>query len=482
VTTENTFEKFIPSIEEDEKYFLAHVLKNIPDITLLDKNSFVDNNASEVYSTISNLITTFGLKSFTSDVLLSNNKNLNREYTESLFRIRFVNDRNYLNLVIKNIKDYKIKLKIGNTVEKWLVELTSTGDLNYNTIRNLADSIFNESLKLDSSNDLKSYQELTDTYKETIEQRILGQNIRSLGYKVLDKIIARPAAAGEMTTIFGMKGSGKSLFVKCIENMLINQNVCVLSINLEMTEESNMDRRVSIATNYTLQQLLDPNFLQSEENKNFITKNLEEFNKRKNYLYYSGAELSLKDLEKQIQNAKRYFQDSNVLPNDGYIFITIDLSEQLDELSGKSGTDLKPGVNKLLQLCKKYNCHIVNVLQSNENLFRGGRMFSTPEAIENFTLQPEMVEGGSVYAARSRCVIAINRPLVLKRRYFPAREEEWDIETDILWANIVKQNDGKLGRTSFVFAHDSFRLYPYKQQTTTNDENQETNNTVRRRS
>lgn len=475
---DNIFEKLIPSVMEDEKYFLAYILKNVSDINLLQKNDFVNSQALETYNTILYLVNDFGLKIIPLDVLLQYNINLNKEYAESLYRIRFV-DKAYLNLVIKNIKDYKIKLNIGNSVENWLNELTAKGDLNYDKIRLLADTILNDSSKLDDNNDLKSYIELTETYTETIQQRIDGINIRSMGYKVLDKIIARPAAPGEMTTIFGMKGSGKSLFVKCIENMLINQNVCVLSINLEMTEESNMDRRVSIATNYTLQQLLDPEFLKSEENLKFIKKNLNDFTKRKNYLYYSNAELSLKDFEKNIQNAKRYFKDNNVLPDDGYIFITIDLAEQLEELSGKAGTDLKPGVNRLLQLCKKYNCHIINVLQSNENLFRGGRMFSTPEAIDSFTLQPEMVEGGSVYAARSRCVIAINRPLVLKRRYFPNREEEWDIETDILWANIVKQNDGKLGRTPFIFASDSFRLFPYKLQTFNSEE--QTNNEPSRR-
>ena len=171
--------------------------------------------------------------------------------------------------------------------------------------------------------------------------------------------------------------------------------------------------------------------------------------------------MSLVQLDSFLSKCKQKFREAGVLPEDEYMFVTSDLTEQIEELSGKSGTDLKEGINNLLKLCKKHNCHKLNILQSNENLFRSGKMFSQPESCDFFTLQPEMIEGGAVYAARSRVVIAVNRPLLLKRRFFPDREEEWDIEEDILYLNIVKMNDGKLSRTSFVFSGDSFRLVPY---------------------
>jgi hypothetical protein len=249
--------------------------------------------------------------------------------------------------------------------------------------------------------------------------------------------------------------------------MLVNSNVPVISINLEMTEESNMDRKISVATNYSLEQLLDYEFLQSEENIKFIEESLLSLEERKNYIYYSEPEMSLDQLDKLLYRSKQYFADHHILPKDEYMFITSDLTEQIEELSGKAGTDLKPGVNKLLQLAKKYKSHKLNILQSNENHFRAGKNFSTPEAIDNFSLQPEMVEGGSVYAARSRCVLAVNRPLTLKRRFFPDREDEWNLENDILFCNVVKQNDSQfLSRAPFVFSDSSFRLIPYKQENT----------------
>jgi intein/homing endonuclease len=90
-----------------------------------------------------------------------------------------------------------------------LTQITQKGDLNYDTIRALANDILSTSVKLDNDSSLRTYKELSETYRETIQRRIAGEGKKSLGYKSLDKIVIRPASAGEMTTLFGMKGSGK---------------------------------------------------------------------------------------------------------------------------------------------------------------------------------------------------------------------------------------------------------------------------------
>jgi len=461
-----TFEKFIPSVEKDEKYFLAHILKNPQELNLLPEKHFKTTQGRHFYKTIHTLHNE-NITQYDNILIKRSNIHLEQDYIDSIFRIR-LKDKEYLNHCIKNIKDYEVKLSIGDTTEKFLTQVTQSGDLNYDTIRQLANDILYNSIKLDQDSTLRTYTDLSNTYRETLQRRLAGEGKKSLGFKSLDRIIPRPAAAGEMTTCFGMKGSGKSLKVKSIENMLINSYVPVVSINLEMTEESNMDRKISVATNYSLDQLLDMEFLKSEENIKFIEDSLVRLEEKKNYIYYAEPEMSLDQLDSYLYKCKEHFRDNKVLPKDEYMFITIDLTEQIEELSGKAGTELKPGVNRLLQLSKKHKCHIMNVLQSNENLFRGGKMFSSPEACDSFTLSTSMVEGGSVYAARSRVVLAVNRPLLLKRQYFPSRNEEWDLEDDIMFINIVKMNDGKLGRAPFVFSDDSFRLVPYDPGKTTN--------------
>lgn len=453
----SSFEKFIPSVEEDELYVLSYILKHTDKITEIKEKELKSKQAQEFYNTISELIEK-GTKEFSSSIIQKYNVNIPDEFINKVFSTSEVSEQIFKDS-IKNIKDYSTKIIIGNTVEKFLTQTTKKGDLHYNTIRDLSDNILSNALKLTEDNIISDTSVLMNNYRKTIQARKDGIGKRTFGFSVLDNLCVRPAAVGEMTTIVGMKGSGKSLLALCIENALINSKVPVLSINLEMTEESNMDRLVSIRKNISLETLLDP----TEQDLEEIEDGIRDIEKIPHYYYYTDYQMTLADLDVAISKAKQKFKEVGVLPADGYIIVKIDLTEQIEELSGKAGTDLKQGVNRLLQLCKKHGIHIINVLQSNENLFRGGKRFSTPEACDSFTIQVEDVEGGSVYAARSRVVFAVNRPLLLKKRFFPERNEEWDLSIDILFANIVKQNDSpNLGRTPFVFGSNSFRLFPFK--------------------
>jgi replicative DNA helicase len=457
------FSKFIPSVEEDEKHLLAYIIKNPSEHYIIDKNSFTVNNTKLLYETITDCYLNLEIKNFDRRVIQKYCPSIPLDYINSILEINNFDDK-VIKSFTKNIKDYDVKKQIIKTVEKFLTETTARGELHYDTIRTLADNILYNSIKLDDDKTVRTNVDLVESYKETLKKRESGQSKRSYGYNVIDKMLIRPAAAGEMTTLFGIKGSGKSLICKGMENILVNKGACVISVNLEMIEESNMDRFVSMETNLSLEDLLSDN--KSEEMKRVIQEALELRETKLNYAYYAEPIITLNELDAYIYKCKQKFKEAGVLPEDGYCFITIDLTEQIEELSGKAGTELKPGVNRLLQICKKHNCHVVNVLQANENIFRGGKSFSDPDSCDNFSLQPEMVEGGSVYAARSRIVMAVNRPLSLKRRFFPNREEEWDICTDLIYVNIVKQNDSPfLSKTSFAFGDSSFRLFPYKENT-----------------
>ena len=144
-----------------------------------------------------------------------------------------------------------------------------------------------------------------------------------------------------------------------------------------------------------------------------------------------------------------------------------------DFSNAKGSYEIKCACNHLHRLARKHKCHIVYLAQANENKFRSGKTFTTPESCESYRTQVEDVEGGASYAARSRVVMSINRPNVLKRRFLHERIEEWELEDDIMYITIVKQNDGKLGECMFVFPDDSFRLIPYKKDNLEKQENEQ---------
>ncbi|OQA15559.1 MAG: hypothetical protein BWY64_02836 [bacterium ADurb.Bin363] len=450
---------FVPSVEEDEFYCLSHCIL-FPD-KLDNLKKFTNDHTEKIRQVLNELKQ--NQISFDKNILIKETS-LPVEI-EKIFSLN-AKDEKAFDSYAKAINDYWTQIDIIGKVQEFLYSSNKKGGLDYTKIKDLASEILNNYHKYDDSAVILNTHDLSERYRNEMEQRDKGLSQRTTGSKDLDKLLARPFAPQEMTTLFGNKGSGKSLFCKFLENNLITLGVCVISINLEMTDTSNYDRLISMREGISL-----PDLIKSDKEprlKSKIENGIKKIEQIKNFLYYKEGEVSLDQLESLIKKSKVIFKELGVLPEDEYCVVTIDLTEQIEELSGKAGTDLKPGINRLLQIAKRSNCHIVNILQSNENIFRGGRMLGTPEACESFSLQPEHVEGGSVYAARSRAVIAVNRPTVLKRRFFPAREEEWDLEPDVMWINVVKQNDAKLGRTAFVFSEDNFRLFPFKRDNTNN--------------
>mgnify|MGYP001361130350 FL=1 len=450
----------LPPIYSYELYVLRYICE-YPENIYIIKSSYFDNKDFKViFNIIKEKHDLQNISKITNTLLFSFITKDKYKYITEIFNTPLVNYEEF-KIYCNNLYEHSIKKEILLNVNDFL-NTTISQKIDYTQIQELADKIFYSTIQLNQDdNSLKPFEILVKDYEKIIEYREKGIGKKTYGFSSIDNLIIRPASPGEMTTIFGMKGSGKSLFVKCMEMTLVNKGIPVISFNLEMTEESNLDRLLSIETNLSLQDILQLD--QNNENKNIILQKLQEQKQKKNYLYYAEPILTLNELDLYIYKAKQFFKEQNVLPEDGYCIVTIDLTEQIEELNGKAGTELKPGVNKLLQIAKKHNIHIINVLQSNENIFRAGKMFSDPDQCDSFTLQPEHVEGGSVYAARSRIVMAINRPLLLKKRFFPSRNEEWDLEIDKLIVRIVKQNDSpKLGQAIFVFGDNSFRLYPCK--------------------
>lgn len=455
----DTIFSLLPDIYTYELYVLRYICEYPETIYTVQEKYFNNKDLQHIYSIFKEKYTLQKLEKITQSVLQTFIQKDKYHYITEIFSkdtITYEEFKLYCNILY----EHSIKKEILINVNEFL-NTTLSPKTDYKHIQTLADKILYSTIQLNQeTNVLKSFEVLAQDYITILQNRERGIGKKTYGFSSIDTLLVRPASPGEMTTIFGMKGSGKSLFVKCIEMMLVNKGIPVISFNLEMTEESNLDRLLSIETNLSLQDILQ---LQCEEHKQEILNKLEIQKNKKNYLYYSEPTLTLQELDLYIYKAKQFFREQNVLPEDEYCVVTIDLTEQIEELNGKAGTELKPGVNKLLQIAKKHNIHIINVLQSNENIFRAGKMFTSPEQCDMFTLQPEHVEGGSVYSARSRIVMAINRPLLLKKRFFPSRNEEWDLEIDKLIVRIVKQNDSpKLGQAIFVFGDNSFRLYPYK--------------------
>jgi hypothetical protein len=249
-----------------------------------------------------------------------------------------------------------------------------------------------------------------------------------------------------------------SIFAKHIENNLINKGVCVLSFNLEMSKESSIDRLLCIRERIPLKDMQQPGM--TPRLKAVIQRGLTSISKLLNYIYCPDEYMDFYTLDASIHKAKNMFRENKVLPDDEYMVIIIDL---LDMVKGfDDPKEIKTSMDELHRLARKHKIHIIGLVQANENKFRNGKIFKNPEELDYYKIGLEDIYNGSSYGARARVVISLNRPLFMKRRFFPELEERWELEDDLILVNVVKQNDGYLSQTKFVFG-ENFMITPFEE-------------------
>lgn len=460
MASENLAEQLLSDTSKEQSKIITYIFNNPESYDIIDKKYFTDSFIIQLYDFIVSL---YDKKvEVTKELIVSLCKEKNVNFKEDTLSI-YIQDKvesstNILEYIRIVRESYIRKNLLANTTQV-LSNIVSGQDIDYTKLQTLADNLVNTDSTLEET--LLDFEQLTDKYESVLEKRRNGENKRTMGFNNLDSLLARPAAIGESTGIVALKMFGKSLLLKCIENSLMNQRICVLSVNLEMEAESNYDRLLAIREGIELKHLLHPDKNEESMDKK-IKVSMERLKTIPNYLYYTEAQITLDELDMLIYKAKKEFKKRECLPEDEYIVVAIDSMDMVDDFANsKDSYAIKKAANKMHQINRKHKCHIVYLVQSNENVFRAGKSFTTPEACDAFRTQTEHVEGGATYAARSRVILSINRPLVLKRRYLSERKEEWDLEDDIMYVTVVKQNDGKLGECKFVFPDDSFRLVPF---------------------
>jgi replicative DNA helicase len=477
---QNFFEKVIPSITTEQERVLSYILQNPEEYDIIDKKYF---ESDVVISTLHNFVSELIESNTPVDkgILVSKCRQLDPTFKEDGLDHYYSTPekKEIVEAYIQVIKDNYNKRQILQDISKLVSGVAGKKELDYDKLQQLSETLLNAETSI--SDLLLDLNDLSDMYKDVFEKRKAGTQRRSLGFNNIDTLLARPGAAGEMTGIVGAKGSGKSLLSKCIENSLVNQRVCVVSINLEMEAESNYDRLLCIRENLELKHLLYPQE-NDEAINNRIEKGIKRLKDKQNYLYYTESQITLAELDKILYVAKKEFKKRGCLPEDEYMLIAIDLADMIDDFSNAEGAyGIKKAANKLHQLTRKHKCHTMYLVQANENKFRGGKTFTTPEACDSYRVQVEDVEGGATYAARSRVMLSINRPNLLKKRFLHERREEWDLENDIMYVTVVKQNDGKLGECQFVFPDETFRIIPYSKDKNIQQENTNNSEPIRRR-
>ena len=341
--------------------------------------------------------------------------------------------------------------------EDILVETLKPGTTPLKVFRDFAEEILFGVNTIEAEHLLLTGEDLADSHRKVIDDRDKGIIQRSLGFKVLNDFLKGHAALPEeITFIAGMKGFGKSLLLKAIESILIDEGVCVLSVNLEMSKASNTDRLICIRHGIPLEDLHKKDM--GPRLRGAIDQALDEISRIPNYRYCPSEQMDVTQLDQLIAEAKRDFKRAGVLPEDGYMIVMLDSADMLEGFLDPR--QIKAQSLKLLASIRKNKVHLCGLVQMNENMMRGGgKLFKTPEDLEHLRFTFKDIDGGAHYAARARLVLTINRPLHLKKMFFPEMSDRWAFEDDILNLVVAKANDADIsGNLPLLFNGAAMRI------------------------
>jgi replicative DNA helicase len=448
----------VPNTDEAEQKYIGYLLSSLAEVYLIPISNYSNFTNRTIVESLLELQEK-NLKIDYDSLLLLCKKKSDLFDSGTLYKI-YNQPKNFENIELfkSEINEGAIKRNTLLQLENLLIATTNKKFFDINNFQNLLQKLIETSYSL-SDNELLNGNILLSNYKELQEKRKNGILLRSLGYESLHKIINKPGAPEEITALVAQKGAGKSAFAKNIEQKLISKGICVVSINLEMSEESCMDRFQCLKTGFPLSLILSKENNPREQAQ--IDRAAESWKNINNYLFYKESSLSLNQLDGLIFKSKQIFKNAGILPKDEYCFITIDLLDMVEEFSiAKTTYEIKTAMNKLHQIIRKHKVHALLLLQANENKLRNGKIFKNPSDLDYYKVGMEDIEGSSVFAQRCRVVITLTRSLQMKKRFFPEQNELWDLETDIINCNIVKQNEGFEGFCQFVMGNN-FRIYPF---------------------
>lgn len=260
--------------------------------------------------------------------------------------------------------------------------------------------------------------------------------------------------------------SHNTIFSNNQKNYLVNKGICVLEFQFDMPDEAVDDRIIGLRGNIPLNDLDNGKLLTVDRHVNKkISGVLSDLENKHNYLRFSEGTASIDEIDYYIYEAKSYFRNHGVLPDDEYIFIIFDTVEMIQDFVNSSGVQqIKNCIEKLHVINKKHNCHMFNLLQANENKLRGGNMFKKPEQLDYYTIGMEDIHGSSAYGMRSRLILSAQRPVYMKKQFFPEHEDFplWEEDDDLYVIRSIKLNSGEPYRVEFVLDPHTLKLYPLK--------------------
>jgi replicative DNA helicase len=424
-------------LEIKDNYFLSNEGKTLYDVLLdLYRNnvSFSDDNIVSAGGQKSESITFELLKSIRSI-----------EYDDSAWK-------HYRDILQKSYAKDKIQSKI---LKDALTISTLKNDLDIDKMQDVVYEL-QECVNLagGQGTEVKTLREMFDSYQNVLSKRMDGSAFFDTGCILLNSVLPTGFSPGEITTIFGSTGIGKSTYSLYLINRMINKYIPCFYISLEMSETSTMDRwmasrlRIPFHAFYSRNGVIDESIIEKvkEERSKFERANSNKF------VFIDETRVNSSSLEKMINQVKMKLQTD-------YMVVFVDLATMMEDFIEGTSIAYEQAMNNIHQMTKRTRVHVVLVVQAVQKSLERHRPV-TIEGLQVFRPTLASIKNSSAIAERSRQVLAVYREHYYAANFFP-EDPLVQEEDDVMEISLLKCSNSEIGKR-LNYLHDGglFRLYP----------------------
>lgn len=424
----------------NEREFLCTLIDDPELMTQVDRNYLVSEEGQAIFETLKELFQHHVEP--TVDHIVSEGNKRNGKITEPAIvsLLETPRTKTSFKYYFKRVRSDFAKGNIEGKLLKDIYAHTSVkGELNTTLLRQFSFEI-QQNVELAEGREglVKTPEQFMSIYLRTIEARNQGLYRWSFGDSSLDSALAVGPAPGEITSIFGATGSGKSTLVLNLLNRMINKRIPAGFFSLEMSDVATADRLMGLRHDLEFSQLLPKNSMDGLEPFviDIIERDLETLKRFNSWFFVDEPSLSMADLETIIRQQQ-------IVLGQQYMIIFVDLFSMLREVSGEDPAMIERGMNMIHEMARRLGVHFVLVIQANRATDSYRPL--TLQGIQRLRPTLNNIKNSHAIAERSRVVLGVFREKYYADRFFPEDPDAQALD-DIAEVQVLKQSAGKVGQ------------------------------------
>ena len=420
----------------------------------IKENYFLSSEGSDLYDTLLDLYR--NNISFTDENILSAGNRVNEGITPTLLSaIREIpydaKAWDHYRLLVQEayakdrLQTYLLKDGLTSVTVKGRLDVDKLQDIVYE----IQDCI---NLAKGKASSVKSISEMFDSYQNVLAQRVDGSAFYDTGCSLLNSALPTGFAPGEITTIFGSTGIGKSTYSLYLINRLINKLIPCFYVSLEMSETATMDRWMASRMRVPLRELFSKKGQIDESIYERVNLEREKLEHSRKFAFIDETRVSVASLEKMIGQVKLKLQTD-------YMVVFVDLATMMEDFGEGTPIAYEQAMNNLHQMTKRTGVHLVMVVQAVNKTLEKHRPASI-EGLRSFRPLISSIKNSGAIAERSRQVLSVFRQHYYANKFFP-EDPLVQEEDDILDIQVLKCSNGAVGTMAhYLYDGELFRVYP----------------------